>query len=65
MKVYRFTATLTKRPFTRTYKGSVRVLGNALDALLFARQLIQEKEDGVLDDGTSLKITISPSRKSA
>jgi hypothetical protein len=63
MTTYRFTATLTKRPFIRTYKGSVKMMGNALDAFGVVRQIILEKDDGILDDGTSVKITISPSRK--
>ena len=60
--IYRFTAILTKRPFSQTYKGTVRVTGNAFDAYLVIREIILEKH-GDPDDGTSIKITISPTRK--
>ena len=63
MNTYRFTATLTKRPFARTFKGSVKIIGNAIDAFGVVRELILEKDDGILEDGTSMKITITPSRK--
>jgi hypothetical protein len=63
MTTYRFTATLTKRPFSQTVKGKVKVIGNALDAIGVIRELILEKDDGILEDGTSVKITITPSLK--
>lgn len=63
MTIYRFTAVLTNRPFVRTLKGSVKVIGDAADALGVVRDIL--KQEGDLKQGTSLKITISPSRKKA
>lgn len=55
-------AVITRRPFTRLLKGSVKVLGTALDAHEVVSKIILEKE-GSIEQGTSLKISITPSRK--
>lgn len=63
MTTYRFTATFTKRPFSQTAKGSIKVIGGPLDALREVHGIL--KLDDELLDGTSIKITITPSRKKA
>lgn len=59
MTTYRFTATLTKRPYVRTIKGKVGACSAATDAMDVIRKIIA----GEVEPETSVKITISPSRK--
>ena len=63
MITYRFTAILTKRPYERKLKGTVKALGNGIDALGVVRQIIEKKAEGLVNDATTIKITISPTRK--
>ena len=63
MITYRFTATLTKRPYSRKLKGTVRVMGDVLDALSVVREVIRDTEISTQDDGLSIKISITATKK--
>lgn len=64
MTIYRFTATITKRPYSQNLKGTVKVIGTTLDAFKVVSEIIRESA-GLSDKDASVKITISPTSKKA
>ena len=64
MTIYRFTATITKRPYSQKLKGTVKVIGTTLDAFKVVSEIIRESA-GLSDKDASVKITISPTSKKA
>jgi len=62
MKIYKFTDTLTKRPYSRKLSGTVRVIGDVFEAITAVREVLKDNI-GEQDQGTSIKINITPTNK--
>lgn len=64
MTTYRFTATLNRKQGARVFKGTAEGCPSMSEACYVIRQILIEHE-AFQPDVTSLKVTISPSRKKA
>lgn len=62
MMTYRFTATLNRKHGARVFKGTAEGCPSMSEALYVIRQILLEHK-AFEPSVTSLKITISPSRK--